>query len=345
MVAVKPAEADAALARIDPRVALVLVYGPDTGLVAERAKRAARAAVEDPEDPFQFVKLDGDGVAADPGKLADEAGTVAMFGGRRAVWVRPTSKNLVPAVEAVLSLPGSDALVVIEAGDLAKSAPLRTLCEKAPRALAIPCYADEGRNLSQVVDEVLREAGLAIDRDTRTLLVESLGGDRLATRSELDKLVLYCHGQTNVTQADLEAVLSDVSGLQATAVTDAAFAGSVREADEALRRLRQEGTSVTGILTPLLGHATTLLPLTLDVASGSPPAVAVEAWRGLHFKRKPLVTKHLGLWTPDLLRRLVGRIQETVLATRRAADLADELTEKLVVDIARMAAARASRRG
>ncbi|MGJ3262163.1 MAG: DNA polymerase III subunit delta [Salinarimonas sp.] len=343
MVAVKAADADGALARLDPRVAVVLVYGPDTGLVAERAKRAARGAVSDPDDPFQLVKLDGDTIAADPGRLADEAGTVAMFGGRRAVWVRPTGKNLVPAVEAVLSIPVSDALVVIEAGDLAKSAPLRTLCEKAPRALAIPCYADEGRSLAQVVDEVLREARLSIDRDTRTLLVESLGGDRLATRSELDKLVLYCHGREAVTAADLEAVLSDVSGLQTSVVGDAAFAGSVRQADEALRRLRQEGTSTSAILAALLGHATTLLPLALDVAAGGAPASAVEGWRGLHFKRKPLVTKHLALWTPDLLRRLVGRIQDVVLATRRSADLADSLTERLVIDIARTAAQRAGR--
>ncbi|WP_349369567.1 DNA polymerase III subunit delta [Salinarimonas sp.] len=343
MVAVKAADAEGALARLDPRVAVVLVYGPDTGLVAERARRAARGSVEDPEDPFQLVKLDGDVVAADPGRLADEAGTVAMFGGRRAVWVRPTTKTLVPAVEAVLDMPSAEALVVIEAGDLNKSAPLRTLCEKAPRALAVPCYADEGRNLGQVVDDALKQAGLAIDRDTRAILVESLGGDRLATRSELDKLILYCHGQSAVTAADLEAVLADVSGLQASAVTDAAFAGQARQADEALRRLRQEGTSATGILTPLLGHATTLLPLAMDVASGSPPAVAVKSWRGLHFKREQAVTRHLALWTPDALLRLLARIQETVLATRRAADLADALTERLVVDIARAAAARARR--
>lgn len=343
MVAVKSQDGDGALARLDPRVAVVLLYGPDAGLVTERAKRVAQGAVSDPEDPFQLVKLDGDTVAADPGRLADEAGTMAMFGGRRAVWVRPTSKSLAPSVEAVLAMDGTEALVVIEAGDLAKTAPLRALCEKAPRALAIPCYPDDGRGLAQVVDEALRRAGLAADRDTRELLVESLGGDRLATRSELDKLILYCHGRGAVTVEDLEAVLSDVSGLQVSEAVDAAFAGRIRQADEALRRLRQEGTSNTAILTALLTHATTMLPLSMDVAAGSPPGVVVGAWRGLYFKRKDSVTRHLGLWSPDGLLTLIARIQETVLATRRSADLADALVEKLVLDIGRAAAARARR--
>ena len=343
MVAVKAGDADATLARLDPRVAVVLIYGPDTGLVAERARRVAQAAVSDPEDPFQFVKLDGDGVAGDPGRLADEAGTVAMFGGRRAVWVRPTSKNLAPAIEAVLALPGSDALVVVEAGDLAKSSPLRVVCEKAPRALAVPCYADEGRSLAQVADDVLKAAGLLIDSETRSLLVDSLGGDRLATRSELEKLVLYCHGRERVTAADLEAVLSDVSALSTNTVVDAAFLGSVQEADEGLRRLRQEGTSATGVLSPLLGHALNLLPLSLEVAGGSPAGVAVKSWRGLYFKREPLITRQLGLWTPDMLRRLIARIQETVLLSRRDTDMAEPAIERLIVDVARAAKAKQRR--
>lgn len=343
MVAVKTQDADAVLARLDPRMAVVLVYGPDTGLASERARSVARAAVDDPEDPFQLVKLDGDAVAADPGRLADEAGTVAMFGGRRAVLVRAGSKSLVPAVEAVLGLPQADGLVVIEAGDLARSSPLRTLCEKAPRALAVPCFADEGRSLAAVVEQSLREAGRRIDSETLTLLVDSLGGDRLATRSELEKLLLYTHGRDAITSADLEAVLSDVSGLQASAVTDAAFAGNIAEADSAFRRLRQEGTSVSGILSPLLGHAWTLLPLTMDVASGTPPSRALEAWRGLYFKRKDAVQAHLSRWTPEALRRVIAGIQETVLATRRAPDLADDLASRLVLDIAR-AAERKGRR-
>ena len=41
----------------DPRVGLVLVYGPDAGLVRERAERLTRAIVDDPGDPFRLVRL------------------------------------------------------------------------------------------------------------------------------------------------------------------------------------------------------------------------------------------------------------------------------------------------
>ncbi len=116
--------------------------------------------MDDPADPFQLIRLDGDDIAADPGRLADEAGTMGLFGGRRALWIRSTSRNIAPAVDAVLKSDLQDTTIVIEAGDLAKSSPLRNLCEKSQRALALPCYADSGRDLGAVVDEAMKDRRL-----------------------------------------------------------------------------------------------------------------------------------------------------------------------------------------
>ncbi len=97
MVAVKAGDVEGVLRRVDPRIGIYLVYGPDIGLVNERAKIVAERAVDDPADPFQLIRLDGDDIAGDPGRLADEAGTMGLFGGKRALWIRATSRNIAPA--------------------------------------------------------------------------------------------------------------------------------------------------------------------------------------------------------------------------------------------------------
>lgn len=335
MVAIKSgSDADAALRRLDPRIAVVLIYGPDSGLVAERARRLAEATVTDASDPFQLVKLDGDGVASDPARLADEAGTIGLFGGKRAIWVRPTSKNLTAALESVLAAPGEDALVVIEAGDLNKTSPLRTLCEKSPRALAVPCYGDSDADIGTVIDNSFRNAGLSATREVRAILIDSLGADRLATRGEIDKLILYCHGRTEVTGDDLDAVLSDVSGLAVDQVVDAAFSGGTADADRAYRRLLQEGSHPSVILGALLRHAMALLPLRSEVETGTPPGIALQAWRGLHFKRKRAVEGHLSAWRGDALLRQIERIQSAILETRRTPEMADAVASRTIIDIA-----------
>ena len=97
MVAVKPFEVDKFVARPDPARPIVLVFGPDAGLVRERAEALVRASVDDPKDPFQLARLEGDDLAGEPTRLVEEANTIPLFGGRRAVWVK-AGKGLAPYV-------------------------------------------------------------------------------------------------------------------------------------------------------------------------------------------------------------------------------------------------------
>ena len=55
-----------------------------------------RAAVDDPTDPFSLIRIDGDDLSANPFRLVEEANTIPMFGGRRAIWVRAGGRNIVP---------------------------------------------------------------------------------------------------------------------------------------------------------------------------------------------------------------------------------------------------------
>jgi DNA polymerase-3 subunit delta len=337
MVAIKAGDVAGALRKLDPRIAVFLLYGPDTGLINERARTIVEQSLDDPDDPFQLIRLDGDVLASDPARLVDEAGTIGLFGGKRAIWVRASSRNLAPAVEAVLGSPIENTVIVIEGGDLAKSAPLRSLCERSPKALALPCYADSGRDLGEVVDEMLRNAGLTITRNARAALLASLGGDRLATRGELTKLVLYAHGQREISADDVDAILSDVSSLAMDAVIDASFAGDFAGLETGSRRLAAEGVSASAVLGVALRHALLLLSGRLEIEGGRPVGAVVESWRSLHFRRKTAVEKHLQQWTSPTLRQAIGRLQSAVLETRRMADLDDVVTSKVLLDLARTA--------
>jgi len=337
MVAVKAGDVEGALRRPDPRIGVYLFYGPDVGLINERAKAVAERSVDDPSDPFQLIRIDGDDIASDPARLADEAGTVGLFGGRRAIWIKATSRNIAPAVDVVLKGDLQDTVIVIEGGDLAKSAPLRTLCERSQRALALPCYADTGKDLGAIVDETLKSGGFSIGREARTALLASLGGDRLATRGELAKLMLYAHGQREITLADVDAIMSDVSSLAMDAVVDAAFAGEGSGLETGSRRLAAEGVHASVLLGAALRHALMLLPARLSVEEGRPVNGVVEGMRNLHFRRKPLVERHLQRWTSEALKQAIAQIQASLLETRRLADLGDTIAAKTLLDLARTA--------
>src|SRR5690606_30587600 len=130
MVALKARDADRFIAKPDGAYRIVVFYGPDPGGVSEGADRLARALAG--KDPHAVVRIECDELATDPGRLSDEVYGQSLFSARRVVRVKATgSRSIVPALEPLLERPPEDAWVIVEAGDLRKTAPLRKLAEMA----------------------------------------------------------------------------------------------------------------------------------------------------------------------------------------------------------------------
>lgn len=334
MTAVKAGQVERAVRDRHAEITLLLFYGPDTGLVSERARAAARAFVDDPDDAFQLIRLDGDVLADQPSRLVEEATTFGLFGDTRAIWIRATSRQIASAVTACLDVALSQTLIVVEAGDLAKTAPLRIACERSPRALALPCYADETRDLGGLVTAMLRADGLAIDPDAREILVESLGGDRLATRREVEKLALYALGRERVRVEDVEAVVSDVSGASVDDAIDAAFAGNPAELEAGLARLSSAGTAPGALMAGALRHTVSLLAARARIDDGQDVDTALRAWRGMRFDRRARIARQVQRWRVERLSAVLARLQTASLATRQSAGLAEALASDALMRIA-----------
>lgn len=333
MTAVKTSDVESFLARPDPARPVVLVYGPDAGLVSERAQTLVKAAVDDVTDPFSLVRLEGEDLTGEPSRLAEEAQTIPLFGGKRAVWVKAGSRNIAAAVEAALGLDRLECRIVIEAGDLRRNAPLRSLCERAKNAAALPCYSDSERDLARLIDSEMREAGLTLKPDARAMLIPLLGGDRAASRSEIRKLVLYAHGQGDVGVDDIAAVVTDASALVLDELVDAAFAGRAAELETLYGKAQAAGSAVGSILFAAQRQLAQLHRWRLAIEDGAPFSLD-SAQPPVHFRRKNAIEAALRMWNAARLGVAMIELADAVLASRRSPALADAITERALLAIA-----------
>ena len=289
------------LERPDPARPVALVYGPDEGLVRERVGRLIGAVLDDPRDPFRSSELSVDQVKSEPACLADEARSLCLLGGRRVVRLRQASDQASAACRQLLALPGIDALVVIDAGELAAGSSLRRLVEGAPNAVAIACYRDEGQDLAAFVDGELAARRLSLDADARAHVLDHVGADRGVTRSELDKLALYLGdgtvgGARRATMDDVAAVLGDSAALGLADLVHAAALGQVRAQANHFARLHRLAAMVEGgeVLEQALERA-------------RPP---------IHFRRKSSVRSELRLWSTARAARALARLLDAEIACK-----------------------------
>src|SRR5262249_49227243 len=189
MVAYKTGSFQRILRSLEPECRAALVYGPDAGLVAERA-----AALVDVfggsrrKQATEVVRLDERDLAEDPARLEVELRTIPMFAEGKVVRVSPGARIDVPTLKALLEAPLAGALV-IEAGALRPDSALRKVFESHKTAAALPSYSDD-RSAAELIDEELDKSDLKIDSETRSYLMTRLGADQALSRGEVAKLAL-----------------------------------------------------------------------------------------------------------------------------------------------------------
>lgn len=336
MVAIRNSDAGRFLERPPAHIFLYLVFGADAGLVSERARALVAGAIADPKDPFQFVRMNGDDLAGDPHRLAEEAHTIPLFGGRRAIRVEATGKSLIAAVEPLLAVPPQDCTIVIEAGALKKDVALRKICEREKCAAAIECTPDSAADLGQLIKETVAASGLTISAEAQAMLEALLGEDRLMTRLELEKLVLYARDAGEIGPQHVEAIVSDAASRWVDQPVNAAFSGDFGALDSGMARVVGVGGDVNGLLGAALRHAVALHRARLsiegrDAGPGEAPRMGQGFWRG------PAFDGHLRAWTGERLLPAIAVLGEAIAAARREPKLAQAIAMRALWKVAQSA--------
>ena len=326
----------------DAAARAVLVYGPDSGLIKERLDRMAKTVVSDLSDPFRIADIPASALKDDPARLSDEAAAIALTGGRRVVRVRDAADAAAAAIQAFLSHPMGDALVLVEGGELGPRSSLRKLFEGSDNAVALPCYADEGGGLEAVIHETLRQNGLTAEPDAVSWLADHLGGDRKMTRSELGKLALYMGGPGRVKMEDAIACIGDTAALSMDDLCTAAGDGEHAAAQRVLDRLYAEGISPIPILRSLQRHFQRLHLLAGMVMQGKSIEASVSGLRPpVHFRAADKLKAQLTRWPPDRLGSALDLIVTAEIDCKTTGMPAQEICSRAVMQISRAAGRRA----
>ena len=290
MVALKGRAIKSFLAERDKSISAVLIYGPDAGLVRERADMIARAIVPDFKDPFNYIELTDADLKDEPGRLSDEASALSFAGGERVIRLRTNGEAASKSATGFLDgLDGghvkANGVVIIEAGGLTPRSGLRKAFEKAKCGAALPCYADGPADIRDMAKDAARLEDLRFDDDALDLLISILGEDRGVSRAEVDKLILYKgpketrSGPGTLTLEDVRASLVDGLGDAMDDTASACADGAPARLAKALHKASAAGASPIGLLRALQRSFSRLQAANKHIENGESPAGAMKKLR------------------------------------------------------------------
>ena len=203
----------------------------------------------------------------------------------------------------------------------------------------MPCYLDEGIGLETTIIETLRDHGVTADADALAFLTAHLGGDRLMTRSELDKLACYV-GSGTATLDDALACIGDGAALSMDDLCFAVTGGNHAVAQRTLARLLDEGTATIAVLRGLTRHFTRLHTVGGGLADGQSLDVALRSLRPpVFFKWADAFKTQVRQWPLARLGDALSQLLETEAACKSTGAADRALTERLVIRLTEAGAA------
>jgi DNA polymerase-3 subunit delta len=350
----KGKEIDRFVASPDPSLPVILIYGPDEGLVRERSTMIAQKNLSDPDDPFALLDLNEDEFKADPARLSDEFGAVSMFGGKRVIRLRFKTDRYGKHIKELLSTisDGSlkgDATIIIEAGDLKVTSALRKACEGAKNAVALPCYRDEGFGLKNLVKDTLRQENIRATEDILDLLVSELGNDRAITRKELEKLVLYKQADTSnandLTLNDIEQAIASANTLGLQDVAYSTASGDLQTLTKSLERCFLQNEQPIAIIRSLVRHMEQLHLVLCYMEQGENARSAMDKLKPrIHFSRKASFEKQMRLWTKARCEHALSILLQSETDCKTTGMPTESICAQIMMRLARAAGTSAHQR-
>lgn len=315
----------------------ILCYGPDDGLVRERADLIAGTVANDLSDPFLVSNLAESELLEDRARLGDEIAALTLTGGRRVVRIRNATDAVSPILKTQIETNAGDALIVVRAGNLGPRSVLRKLFETYRNSAAVACYVDDDRMLARVISHTFSERGISVTPGALEYLQNNLGSDRGVTRSELTKLAIYAGKSNKITIDDAMACVGDNTNLHLESLAFAVGDGNQTTLCSGYIRCLNEGITPVTVLRTVQKHLTRLqLVITCSLRTGK----ILESMQALKppvfFKFRAQFQRQVRNWSTQHIELALGLLLDAEIEAKQSARPEADLCGHALTQIAQL---------
>jgi DNA polymerase-3 subunit delta len=327
------------LASVADLASVYLVTGTDRPKVSRALRRLRDRVGEDATETLNAHESSGDDAAA----ACNALGLFAVE--RRLVVVEEVQSWKAADLEAVeeyLRRPAPTTVLALVGGEIKKDSKLAKAVAKAGEILLydLPKRGRGGKaDLPKWVEQQFRDAGVRIEREAASALVELVGENANELATEIDKLVTWAAGE-QIGEREVSELVAPRAEVPPFDLTDAwgrrdvpaVLAASERIIERSGDAQRDVLLRISGLLTNHVGRVRECQTL---AAEGVPPAAAADRLKRNRFYVQKLYNQAAN-FSPDELGDAVVRLARLDLALKGGSKLPGELEfARALLDITR----------
>ena len=309
----------------------ILIYGEDYGLKNERAGAIIKSYLDHSNN---VVDLDIKSLITNPEVLTDELSSISLLADKKVIKIRDASDKISSIIEKNISLASKDCLLILISEALSPRSKLRLLFEQHKDAVILPCYSDTSSNIMNIIDNMFNNENIKIDISAKKLLANYLGVDRLVTKAESEKAILYSGTSKELSLKDVSSFLSDQASINIDKLYDLILIGNIKKAYKILIQLQNEGISAIQILRAFTRQLQNLYNIKERVLLKKDINFVLDNFKPpIYFKRKDNIKLQTKEWTFPMIKQALKMIEDAEINCKSLKSSPEIIIKHIILNI------------
>ena len=309
----------------------VLIYGEDYGLKNERTDAIIKNYLDNSNN---VVDLDIKSLILNPEILNDELSSISLLADKKVIKIRDANDKISSIIENNINLASKDCLLILISEALSPRSKLRLLFEQHKDAVILPCYSDTSANIMNIIDNMFNNENIKIDINAKKLLANYLGVDRLVTKAEIEKAILYSGTSKELSLKDVSSFLSDQASINIDKLYDLVLLGNIKKAYKILLQLQNEGISAIQILRAFTRQLQNLYSIKERVLLKKDINFVLDNFKPpIYFKRKDNIRLQAKEWSVSMIKEALKMIEEAEINCKSLKSSPEIITKHTILNI------------
>ena len=327
--------------KVNSNYGAILVYGTDYGLICEKVNDLVKSYfknINSNDVSHNVVEINSQELIKEPRLLVEESQSISLLSSKKIIKINNVTDSIKKVISSYLEKPGEDCLVLLQGNSFSPSSAIRKFFEDHDTAKIIACYSDDSQNIEIMITNMLKKENISIDIDAKKALIERLGLDRLVTKTEIEKAILFAGEGGNLNYKDTISFVGDQTLINLEKLSDTTFLGDLKSTFSILLRLEKDNTSSVEIIRVLLRQLHNLLRIKISTMSGLNLETVINSFRPpIYFKRKPNIYKQNKSWSSKKINRALSMLYKTEIECKKSGAIQKTLVRQVILGLCLLA--------
>tara|TARA_Y100000816_G_scaffold128003_1_gene90159 strand:+ start:1832 stop:2857 length:1026 start_codon:yes stop_codon:yes gene_type:complete len=310
-----------------------LVYGPNEGLIRNNITNIKKLFSQ--EKKCDEILINCKDLDKDKQLMADKLSSISMFNEKRFILTENIREKDFKYLKEAIFIKPDNTLLIVKTDNLSKSSKIRKLFEMEKFLLALACYEDDVKSIIRTIDNFAKVNSIALDRDIKSYLMQTLSTDRIISQNELEKIKLfYFNSNEKIDLNTIKTLLNDEGSKNIQKMNENILSGKADRSINIIKKLLMEGARPITLIRSLVNYLKRLKITKIQIKKGVTFDEAIKSLKPpVFWKDKDSFKFICNNWPLPEIEKCISLLLAAEINCIKNSETSEIMCEKFMMDI------------